>query len=308
MRFQSAALLALTSVIGASALPTLTKKQATNIDAVILQYALTLEHLENAFYKKALSTWTEESFVASGFSSALYNELKFVTHDEESHVVYLTAGLKAAGATPVEACEYNFPMTSPKEFVKLASIIEGVGVSAYLGAAPLVTEKAYLTAAGAILVTEALHQSTLRGAAGEIPFANPVGTPLDFNPVYSIASGFITACPSTNVALPVKAYPALTLISGLPTAVDAHIDMSTMASVSGATFATFVSGLDVVSVPIAANGGVMSAMVPAGVEGQSYVFLTSDNSGKVTDANVIAGPAILEITPSSPTFDVGIKM
>ena len=91
-----------------------------------------LEHLENAFYKKALSMWDQESFVDAGFPAMLYDDLKYIAHDEEGHVLYLEAGLTAAGATPVAACEYSFPMTTPKEFVAMASVIEGVGVSAYL--------------------------------------------------------------------------------------------------------------------------------------------------------------------------------
>lgn len=79
-------------------------------------------------------------------------------------------------------------MTDPKSFIKLASVIEGVGVSAYLGAAPLVTSKAYLTAAGAILVTEALHQSLQRSAVGEVPAANVFATPLGLNAVYRQAT------------------------------------------------------------------------------------------------------------------------
>merc|ERR1711964_524967 len=88
MRFSTAAV-ALTAIVsGVTAAPT--KRQDTgDIDAVILQYALTLEHLENAFYKKALSEWDEEAFTDAGFSSKFYNDLKYVAHDEEGHVVYL---------------------------------------------------------------------------------------------------------------------------------------------------------------------------------------------------------------------------
>ncbi|KAE9363289.1 hypothetical protein N431DRAFT_357286 [Stipitochalara longipes BDJ] len=284
----------------------MTKRQATDIDPDILQYALTLEHLENAFYKAALSTWSVDQFTAAGFPASFYDELKYIAHDEEGHVLYLEAGLSAAGATPVKACTYSFPMTTPKQFVSLASVIEGVGVSAYLGAAADITSKAYLTAAGSILITEALHQSATRGAVGEIPMANVFGTPLGLNAVYTIASGFITACPSTNVALPVKAYPTLTLQSGAPTAANATIYIKPAAMPNGTVYATFVSGLSILPASTSIENGWFKTVVPVGVSGQSYVFLTSDNSGNVTDSSVIAGPAIIEATPDAPTFNLSV--
>src|SRR6266536_1568566 len=193
---------------------------------------------------------------------------------------------------------YNVPMTTAKEFVAISSVIEGVGVSAYLGAAADITSKAYLTAAGSILVTEALHQSAARGAIGEIPMANVFGTPLGLNAVYTIASGFIKSCPSTNVALPVKAYPTLTLKSGLPTAPGALVDLMPKTMPSGTFYATFVFGLDIIPVkPQSMSNGMIIVKVPVMASSQSYVFLTSDNSGNVTDSTVLAGPAIIEATP-----------
>lgn len=303
MLFSATTVVAIASILScASAVPT--KRAAAPTDTDILQYALTLEHLENAFYKKALTDMPEQMWLDANFTSSFYNQLKFIAYDEEAHVVYLQAGLTAAGAVPVEACEYKFPFTDPKSFVALASVIEGVGVSAYLGAAADITSKDYLTAAASILVTEALHQSAERNANGEIPMANPLATPLGLNAVYSIASSFITSCPSTNAALPVMTYPSLTLESGSPTVPGANITLVPETTPSGTFYTTFVSGLDAVAVAsqIGSNGSIMTE-VPSSVSGQSYAFLTMDNSGNLTDSNIIAGPAIIEVTPDSPTLN-----
>jgi len=308
MRFSTIASAALAGTLSVSAAPT--RRQAAITDADILQYALTLEHLENHFYKQALSTMSEDMFLAANFSAEFYNELLFIAHDEEQHVLYLEAGLTAAGATPVKACTYNFgaAFDSSKSFIATAAVIEGVGVSAYLGAAPSIVDKSYLTAAGAILVTEALHQSQQRAAVGEVASPNVFGTPLGLNAVYTIASGFITGCPSDNVALPVKAYPTLTLGSGTPASTEGAILTLVPASEpSGTFFATFVSGLDIIAVAATYANNAVTVQVPAKVSGQSYVFLTSDNSSSVTDATVLAGPAIIEVTPASPTFDLTIQ-
>lgn len=236
-----------------------------------------------------MSKWNIDEFTTAGFSASFYDELKYIAHDEEGHFLYLEAGLTAAGAKPGESCTYSFPMTKPKEFVSLASVIEGVGLSAYLGAAADITSKAYLTAAGSILITEALHQSATRGAVGKIPIAHIFGTPMGLNAVYTIASGFITACSSTNIALPVMAYPSLTLQIGDPTAPNATIYLKPENMPSSTCYATFVSGLMILPVSTFMENGWFKAVVPVGVSGQSYVFLTSDSSGNVTDSSVIAG-------------------
>ena len=67
----------------------------------------------------------ESDFVAAGFTSDYYNNLKFIALDEEQHVSLLSSALTAAGATPVAAGEYDFPYTDPKSFVALASVLEG---------------------------------------------------------------------------------------------------------------------------------------------------------------------------------------
>lgn len=187
------------------------KRQSTNIDTTVLQFALTLEHLENVFYKGALQKFSQSDFMAAGYGPNYYNNLKYIANDEQSHVLFLQQALTAAGQTPTAACTYNFPYTDVNSFVTLSSVLEGVGTSAYLGGAPLITSKNYLTAAGSILVAEALHTSLQRSAVNEVPFANPYGTPLDPTSVYTLASAFIKSCPPSNPTLPFTPFPGLTL-------------------------------------------------------------------------------------------------
>jgi len=295
--------------------PVVNKRQAGITDVDIAQYALTLEHLENHYYKQAVSKWPLEVFTDAGYTPFFYDQLKYITHDEEAHVVALTSLIQGAGADPVQACTYDFgyALDTPQNFIKSASVIEGVGVSAYLGAAADISSKSILTAAGSILVTESIHQAALRNAAGEIPMANVFGTPMGINAVYSIASSFIVSCPSTNAPLPVMAYKALNLYSGLPTASGAvpgaEIDVSMGVAPEGTVYGTFVSGLDIIPVEAShTDGDQIFFIVPENIGGgQSYVFLTNDNSGNLTDSTIIAGPVIIEITPNAPTFDLSIQ-
>jgi len=290
----------------ALALPALTKRQ--DIDADILQFALTLEHLENVFYKQAIAMLSEEMFIDAGYTAMYYSNLKYIAHDEEAHVELLTSALSAAGAMPVAACEYDFGFTDVKSFITLSSVLEGVGTSAYLGGAPLITSKDYLSVAGSILVTEALHTSMQRAAAGEVPMANPYGTALTPNPVYTLAASFITSCPSSNAMLPFMAFPTLMNVQGIPAAPGIEFEFSMKGEVPANSFVTFVSGLNVISMPVTdVQGSTFMAMVPMMAEGQTYALLTNANITALADSAIMAGPAIIEVTPPAPTFDVSVS-
>lgn len=208
----------------------------------------------------------------------------------------------AAGASPVDECTYAFGITSVEMFVATASVLEGVGVSAYLGAAANIMSKDYLTAAGSILTIEARHSAYLRASLKKSPFPQPFDTPLTLDEVYTLAAAFIVSCPETNVKLPVKAFPMLTLDPTTPMPVKAGSVVTLLTPgyvlqpASGVTtiYAAFISVTGptfAVATPVA---GGFSVTIPKGFNGQSYTVLTSC-SDAVTDDTTAAGPALIEV-------------
>lgn len=188
-----------------------------------------------------------------------------------------------------------------KTFIATASVLEGVGVSAYLGAAADIMSKSYLTAAGSILTVEARHSSYIRSKLKQAPFAAPFDTPLTLDEVYTLAAGFITSCPETNAKLPLKAFPALQLDPAAGTVkagskVKLLTPGYTLKAVQGVAmvYAAFISVTGptfVVATPV--DGG-FEVTIPKGFSGQSYAVLTSCNE-TVTDDTTAAGPVIIEV-------------
>jgi hypothetical protein len=187
-------------------------------------------------------------------------------------------------------------------FLATASVLEGVGVSAYLGAAAEITTPGYLTAAGSILTVEARHNAYLRAALQSSPFAQPFDAPLDFNEVYTLAAPFIVSCPTSNPTfLPLKAFPSLTVVSTDKIWTGSSITIqSADTSLASGVYAAFVTVTGPVWADIAPWGapGGFNIVVPAGVHGQSYLVLTNNNTA-VTDATTLSGPAIVPIMKSN---------
>ncbi|KAL4901243.1 hypothetical protein BDW74DRAFT_187873 [Aspergillus multicolor] len=268
-------------------------------DADILNYALTLEHLEATFYEQGLKNYTKQDFLDAGMTETLYNNIMSVAMDEKAHEDFLTQALTQAGAKPVERCTYAFPSTDVKSFLALGNILEGVGVSAYLGAAASIMDKTYLTAAGSILTVEARHSAYLRAALGESPSPQPFDNPLDFNEVYTLASPFIASCPSSNAALPVKAFPSLTMSNMGAVSAGQQVELTAGEGFDSMNTTDVHAAFITVTGPVwakamSAGEGKWTITVPMGVAGQSYVVLTNGDK-QATDDNIVAGPAIIEV-------------
>jgi hypothetical protein len=103
---------------------------ATSGDGLILNFALTLEYLQRAFYESGLANFTEQDFENASFEDTFYPDLQQIHFDEQSHVSFLHNTLVAANIQPTAALGYDFPYTDVSSFVALAALLKGVSVSA----------------------------------------------------------------------------------------------------------------------------------------------------------------------------------
>ncbi|CAO1638146.1 unnamed protein product [Parajaminaea phylloscopi] len=253
-----------------------------DIDTTILNYALTLEHLEDAFYASSLAKLSAEDFKKAGFGPWIRERFVEIGGHEKSHVQFLT---KALGDKAVKACTYDFGVTDVKSFIATSQLLEGVGVSAYLGAAQNITNPAYLTAAGSILTTEARHAAWVQSSAA---LSDPAGAAYDvpltsFSSVYSLAAPLIKSCPSTNAKLPVKAFPALTLSKSSNIQPGQSLKVSGKGVSDGQYLAAVTAGSTLFAK--IQNG---KATVPKISTGRTYFLVTKGQS--VTDDSIVAGP------------------
>ncbi len=141
-------------------------------DVGILNYALTLEYLETAFY---------EDVVKSGlFKGSDLAAIRKFGEEEAEHVTALTGFVKQMGGTPAPKPKTEFPLKSAKSVLELAATVENLGAAAYLGQAPYIKGAPVLAAALSIHSVEGRHAAALNTLLGEsiVPdgaFAKPAG-------------------------------------------------------------------------------------------------------------------------------------
>ncbi|KAL9087644.1 MAG: hypothetical protein Q9165_006568 [Trypethelium subeluteriae] len=252
----------------------------TDID--ILQFALTAEHLESTFYNQGLQMFPQSDFAAIGVQGSSYSALKMVAQTEATHVTALTAAIKAAGAQPVQACQYKFGFTNAQGMVATANQLEAVGLSAYLGAAPLINSSMVLSTAATIATVEARHQAFLRIAAQSMPVPNAFDTPLGPRGVFTIASAFITSCPSGS-NLNIQPFPAIQVNNATGIKTGESLVLQNSAMPAGASNCGFMNQGMMMFTPLTNN----ACAVPPNLSGDAYMVVT--NSQSTADSAIVAG-------------------
>ena len=160
-------------------------------DVDVLNFALTLEHLEATFYREGLEQFDDAAFGESPFGRPISEFLAEIRDHEVAHVDALTSTIEALGGEPVAEAEYDFGVTDAATFLATAQALENTGVSAYDGAAQFLTDPELLTTAGTIVAVEARHAAYLNLLNGILPFPAAFETPLTPDEVLAIAGPFI---------------------------------------------------------------------------------------------------------------------
>ena len=187
------------SLVGPAALASTDESNAVS-DGAVLNFALNLEYLEAEFYSNAVHGHGIPEKLTHGkghrgpvhggrkvhFSSRKIHQFaEEIALDEYHHVHFLREALGGAAVARPEIDIYSAFNAAAKaaglikghekfdvyanedNFLLGAYIFEDVGVTAYKGAAPLISNKTYLSAAAGILAVEAYHAATVRATLFE---------------------------------------------------------------------------------------------------------------------------------------------
>ena len=137
-------------------------------DEAILNYALTLEYVQDSFYSEV-----ERIGVLTG---PLADQARTVAAHERAHVKALR---KVLGRRAVARPRFDFrgATEDAERFRKTAVAFEDLAVAAYKAQAPLIQSRSYLVPALAIHSVEARHAAWIRRLAGITPAADAFDEP-----------------------------------------------------------------------------------------------------------------------------------
>lgn len=270
-------------------------KRADPTDLLVVKFALALNQLESEFYNQALAKFKPADFLAAGFSAGEVPSEQYtvIANDEKAHIAFLQDALKSLGDVPVAGCKFDFSsvLGDVATMSAVSRVLENVGVSAFIGAAGLLTDKNVLGAAAGILSIESRHSSiaNVLNTGTSIPQAFDMG--LTPSSVLALAGGFISGC---DFGIP--ANPPLTITTKGAVGVGSQLTF-TSPGITAATGQTLSCQMLTGGDTVAKSFPIDKCVVPAGLNGPVYIYVTNttDFSGVLKDQCtncIVAGPTL----------------
>jgi hypothetical protein len=278
----------------------------------VLNFALTLENLEFEFYRQALDKLSAQDLRRAGIQAAseVRLTLKDILSHERTHADTLTQAIQALGGKPVPACQYNFDFSSVKVFLKVARALEKTGVSAYVGALNILSDKGLMVIyflvhiilclhflfqrAGASIATiEGRHAAFLNGLDVKDPAPHVFDQALTPSSVLTLASPFIKKCDfDLSFGLGVKQFKVIKISNGIGKA-GGELFVSKDVTGGHAKACQFLLNNSVKVSPLANQ----RCVIPNDIKGDVYFVLTNSMT-PLTEQNediIVAGPAIIDV-------------
>ena len=292
-----------TKIVGAGTLVVAAGAQTMTMtgDIEILNYALTLEHLEAAFYVQALQRFTGSELGNSQAAAVLGttgagNILPYLTairDHETTHVTTLIQVIRQLGGTPVQPCTYNFGFTTVDAMLATAAVLENTGVSAYDGAVNQIQSRDLQQAAATIATVEARHAAYLNMLTGQSPFPAAFDTARTRAEILAAAAPFLTGCGAGGSGSATAGTTASLQPQNLNT-IDRQVTLNTSGS-RAANGGALTYLTEVVSGPAAIIGGTTASPIVQlnGGTGTTYTIRLT-----VTDSTGATAQATTNITYS----------
>jgi hypothetical protein len=128
-------------------------------DVGILNYVLTLEHVEAGLYAEILRSGL--------LGGAQLETLREFGREEREHVAALTDAVERLGGDPAEEPKTRFPLQGAQSALELAGRTEDLSAAAYLGQLPRVENAAALATMLSIHTVEGAHSTALNAMLGK---------------------------------------------------------------------------------------------------------------------------------------------
>ncbi|KAJ3049404.1 hypothetical protein HK097_009591 [Rhizophlyctis rosea] len=193
-------------------------------DRDFLNYILSLDQLQAAFYSEGLDKYEDAAFRDAGYPNRIKSELQTIYTQDSSHADFLTDAINSneeeyygsQNRDAVKPCSYDFKFNDVGDFIAQASILEQTVLSAHLGIQQRLSNRTLKSTLSSFTSVQSRHSSLInilnnerntrsnRTATGD-PLPNKIETPLGIRPVISALDKYLKSCPDDAIYEPLNA-------------------------------------------------------------------------------------------------------